>query len=628
MTRDLPRQVDHYRLEERLGAGGMGVVYRAVDTLLDRPVAIKMMHTPEHIDDDASVAELHERFLREARAAARIRSRFVAQVLQLGTTAEGETYIVMELLRGVSLSRVLARGGRLPPARAVALARHICRGMQAAHDLGIVHRDLKPANVMIVEEEGEEIAKVLDFGVAKLTHEQHTKGLTQAGAVLGTLTFMAPEQISNGPVDPRSDIYALGMVVYRMLTGLPVWDADNLSDIVRHQLMSAPPSMFERLSNLSIPPALDSVVLRCLEKAPAMRWQSMRELGDALERALHASPSSPAALAQAYASPGPSAGARFEARARPTVEGEGAEDSDEDSAMGTSPTGNGLWSGPDARGESAPIKGSAHWADPTVGPRASVRSDRPEESTRSSADVVARPVERTVVADVAALLPREVSAPAQGASSTTMSDRRSLFVGTVALVGLAAVVGTAVVWSGAWATETQKASAGTGDAAEIETPALPPAPLSAEGRVPAAVPAASAREGLDDKLPAAMRAGASPGDVNRAPFFPSSSAVPLPPQALGAAVPSSSRAETRAPQAQDGTTMPDRVVDESAAVPPTPKGQELIDKGSEGSPASGQKKRPTQESSTSPPPKTSPEKTDFKAEKKGFVRVRTKDASE
>jgi serine/threonine-protein kinase len=298
MTSTLPRQVDHYRLEEKLGAGGMGVVYRATDTLLDRPVALKMLHAPADLGG-TDVAEAQGRFLREAKAAARIRSRHVAQVLQLGTTAEGDAYIVMEFLQGETLSRLLARVGRLPAARVVAIGRQICRGMQAAHELGIVHRDLKPANVMLVQDEGEEIAKVLDFGVAKLTNDGQGKELTQTGALVGTLPFMAPEQLMSAPVDNRTDVYALGIMLYRMLTGAAVWEAHSLADIVRHQMMSAPPAMISRVTNPDFSDALDAVVLRCLEKTPEKRWQSMRELGDALEAALRASSVLPATLVTA-----------------------------------------------------------------------------------------------------------------------------------------------------------------------------------------------------------------------------------------------------------------------------------------------------------------------------------------
>jgi serine/threonine-protein kinase len=287
MTQMSGRRIGPYALEDKLGAGGMGVVYRARDTVLDRPVAIKMMHPADRLGEGVNLEEAQARFLREARAAARIQSRHVASVMQFGQDVddEGETiaYIVMEFLKGRPLNKVVGKSGPMPPSRVVHIGVQIAKGMAAAHDLGIIHRDLKPANVMLIEEEGDpDFVKILDFGVAKLTHDQQTHGLTQTGALLGTLPFMAPEQISGTNVDARTDIYSLGIILYRMFTGVTLWDADSLSDIVRHQLMSRPPAMSERISNALFTTAHDEVVLRCLEKDPAARFQTMRELAQAL----------------------------------------------------------------------------------------------------------------------------------------------------------------------------------------------------------------------------------------------------------------------------------------------------------------------------------------------------------
>jgi serine/threonine-protein kinase len=157
---------------------------------------------------------------------------------------------------------------------------------------------------MLVEEEGDpDFVKILDFGVAKLTHDQQTHGLTQAGALLGTLAFMAPEQISGKDVDARTDIYSLGIILYRMFTGVTVWDADSLSDIVRHQLSSRPPSMAERITNPQFTAAHDDVVLRCLEKDPAARFQSMRELAAALLAAEQAPRTAPGAVVAEFRAP-------------------------------------------------------------------------------------------------------------------------------------------------------------------------------------------------------------------------------------------------------------------------------------------------------------------------------------
>ncbi|OGQ23712.1 MAG: hypothetical protein A2138_15005, partial [Deltaproteobacteria bacterium RBG_16_71_12] len=278
------RRIGPYLVKERLGRGGMGVVYRAVDTSLDRHVAIKMM-VPA--GDDGVVAEQTARFTLEAKAAARIQSRHVAQVIQYGQTETGELFIVMELLDGRPLDKLLLHG-KVAPARAVRIARHIAKGMQAAHDLGIVHRDLKPANVMLCALDGEdEVAKVLDFGVAKMTNDATGGGITQQGALLGTLPFMAPEQVNGREVDGRTDIYSLGVILFRMLAGAPLFDVESLSDLVRHQTSTPAPRIAERaVGEVDIPDALEAAVLKCLEKDPAKRFQSMRELDVALAGAM------------------------------------------------------------------------------------------------------------------------------------------------------------------------------------------------------------------------------------------------------------------------------------------------------------------------------------------------------
>jgi serine/threonine-protein kinase len=159
--------------------------------------------------------------------------------------------------------------------------------MQAAHALGVVHRDLKPANVMLVSLDGEdEVVKILDFGVAKLTRAEDQANLTQAGALLGTLPYMAPEQILSKPVDARTDVYALGVVLYRMLAGAPLFDADSLSDVVRNQVQTPAPPFSTRVPGLSVPAPIEAAVLRCHEKDPRKRFASMAELDAALGRAL------------------------------------------------------------------------------------------------------------------------------------------------------------------------------------------------------------------------------------------------------------------------------------------------------------------------------------------------------
>lgn len=284
------RRIGSYILVERLGRGGMGVVWRARDPDLEREVAIKMMTSGE--EHTAVEEELAQRFLLEARAAARIQSRHVVQVMQLGRTEQGEVFIVMELLKGRSLHAVL-REGAIPPPRALRIARQLARGMAAAHALGVVHRDLKPANVMLAELDGEETAKILDFGVAKLTKDGG-RGLTQNGAMIGTVPYMAPEQVLGEPVDGRTDVYALGVVLFRMLTGEHLYDSDVLSDLLRHQVSTRAPRIRDRAPDVAVSARVEGIVARCLEKDPSARFQSMEELEAALAAAEQTGPSRPA----------------------------------------------------------------------------------------------------------------------------------------------------------------------------------------------------------------------------------------------------------------------------------------------------------------------------------------------
>jgi serine/threonine-protein kinase len=288
----LPRDVGQYRLETQIGQGGMGVVYRATDTALDRAVAVKMISLTDDLSDEDKEQTVR-RFQREAKSAAKIHSRHVVQVLNFGKTPAGELYIVMELLDGISLSKLLAREKRLVPARAIRIARQICRGLQAAHELGIVHRDLKAANVMIVSADGiTEFAKVLDFGVAKMA-EGGRGGATQTGAVVGTLSTMAPEQLEGKSVDARADIYSMGVLLYRMLTGTTLFETSDVAELIHRQLHEMPVAPTKRAPDANIPDELDAVVLRCLSKNPAERPSSMHEVENELASASGAEPTDP-----------------------------------------------------------------------------------------------------------------------------------------------------------------------------------------------------------------------------------------------------------------------------------------------------------------------------------------------
>ena len=273
-------RVGPYELGSSLGAGGMGEVFRAKDTRLGRDVAVKVL--PASFASDAD--RLH-RFEQEARAVATLDHPNVLVVHDVGAY-EGQPWIVTELLDGESLRERL-REGRLPPRKAVEIAIQVARGLAAAHEKGIVHRDLKPDNVFLTRDGR---AKVLDFGLARidplsLDREGETqaapKEQTSPGMLLGTVAYMSPEQARGRPADARSDVFALGAVLYEMLAGKRPFagatPADTLSAILRED-----PPLIET-GSAAVPSTLDRVVRRCLEKEPSERFQTARDVGFALE---------------------------------------------------------------------------------------------------------------------------------------------------------------------------------------------------------------------------------------------------------------------------------------------------------------------------------------------------------
>jgi serine/threonine-protein kinase len=279
----LPRLLGgRYRLEAKLGSGGMGVVYRATDLTMHRSVAVKLIRGVDGVALDEEVAG---RFLREAKNTARIQHENIIEVYDLGRSDQGDMFFVMELLEGESLSTKLRRDGKLPVTVGVHIARQMCAALHVAHAAGIIHRDLKPANVMLIERSGKgDYVKVLDFGVAKsYTPDQQTQ-LTHTGMLVGTVEYMAPEQIMGRTVDGRTDIYSLGVVLYRMFTGKAPFRDGGVPALIHAHLNVFPKPMTD--SAPEIPGALDRVVLRCLAKQPEQRYESMEELSRALAGAI------------------------------------------------------------------------------------------------------------------------------------------------------------------------------------------------------------------------------------------------------------------------------------------------------------------------------------------------------
>jgi serine/threonine-protein kinase len=253
---------ERYRLGDKLAEGGMGCVYHAVDLYVGTPVAVKLLR-PEV----AANPELRQRFLNEARATMSIAHANVIEIRDLGELADGSTFYVMELLEGCTLDEC----GPLDPSAVLSIALQLCAGLAAAHDKGVVHRDLKPENVMVsVRADGVVDCKIIDFGVAKLAF---TGSLTLPGQVMGTPAYLAPEQARGAAVGPRTDVYALGVLVYELIAGrLPFQCEDMLQLLMAHQFEPPPP-----LAG-SCPPRLAAAVMRCLAKDPAQRFGSMREL--------------------------------------------------------------------------------------------------------------------------------------------------------------------------------------------------------------------------------------------------------------------------------------------------------------------------------------------------------------
>ncbi len=262
-----PLLKNRYRLGRVLGRGGMCIVYQAWDTRLQRNVAVKRLEPPLNEDP-----RTRARFDREGRALAQLSHPNVVTLIDRGST-ESEDYLVFEYVEGRSLKE-LTREGPLSAAKAGHIAGQVAEGLAAAHLAGIVHRDVKPQNILI-DRNGH--AKVTDFGIA--TGPDWTR-VTRAGSIIGSARYMSPEQIRSKPVDARSDIYSLGVVLYEMLAGRPPFDGTNMPEIARQHLNSSPPSLAEARADL--PRGLEKVVMHCLEKLPENRFASMDELLGAL----------------------------------------------------------------------------------------------------------------------------------------------------------------------------------------------------------------------------------------------------------------------------------------------------------------------------------------------------------
>jgi len=266
-----------YRLVRLLGAGGMGEVYEAQHELIGRRFAIKFLH-PQL----ASNTEVVARFQREAQAAGGLENENIAAVVDAGTADDGAPYLVMEYLDGEDLAHLLVRGGALPLSRAVFIMIQACRGLAAAHSRGIVHRDLKPENLYICRRnDGSDLVKVLDFGIAKLHTGRASTSLTQTGTTMGTPYYMSLEQARGAKeVDHRTDIYALGVILYEMLSGAKPHPGESYNAILYHVLTQEPAPLDSMRPDL--PPSLSAIVQKTMAREPGDRYASVAELMEAL----------------------------------------------------------------------------------------------------------------------------------------------------------------------------------------------------------------------------------------------------------------------------------------------------------------------------------------------------------
>src|SRR5438874_8054563 len=263
---------DRYQLQDPIGRGGMATIYRARDLRMDRAVAVKVLREVYSTDP-----KFVRRFQVEAKAASALQHPNIVQVYDYGQT-DGNYYIVMELVEGTDLRRYLRSRGVLDVDRAIIIAHDVSLGLGAAHRRDIVHRDVKPQNVLVGR--GGSI-KLTDFGIASVFKDINGERLTTTGMTLGTVQYYAPEQAQGEIVSPAADVYALGIVMYEMLTGRTPFDGDTPVAVAMQHIQDAPTP--PRQLNPNIPPALEEIILRCLEKVPEMRYRDGSQLARALE---------------------------------------------------------------------------------------------------------------------------------------------------------------------------------------------------------------------------------------------------------------------------------------------------------------------------------------------------------
>jgi serine/threonine protein kinase len=277
------QQIGQYQLERKLGAGGMGVVYKGHHAMLRRPTAIKMLE-PDKVTEGTI-----ERFEREVQITSQLNNPNTVAIYDFGRTPEGVFYYAMEYLDGIDLESLVQRYGRQPVPRVIHILEQICGSLYEAHSLGLVHRDIKPANIMLNRRGGQpDVVKVLDFGLVKALDDNRAAGLTQHSSLTGTPLYMSPEAIEMpNSVDARSDLYAVGAVGYFLLTGQTVFEAGNVLELCQKHLDEQPVPPSERMRT-PVPAELEAALMSCLEKSRAKRPQTARDLSLLIARCAEA----------------------------------------------------------------------------------------------------------------------------------------------------------------------------------------------------------------------------------------------------------------------------------------------------------------------------------------------------
>jgi serine/threonine-protein kinase len=285
-----------YRIDDKIDEGGMGCVYRATHVLMEKVIAVKVLHPALAADD-----KIVQRFTREAKAASRISHPHAINVTDFGESENGIVYLVMEYLRGRTLKDIVRSGGPMTLARTVEIVRQVAGALDAAHFEGVVHRDLKSDNIMLEEATGGDWAKVLDFGIAKIQQTERSihetdPGLTAPNLIIGTPQYMSPEQCSQASdIDPRSDIYSFGVIIYEMLVGHVPFSGDSATAIMMKHIQDPPPSVLDERRDL--PEEVGRIVARALAKRPEDRFQKAGELAAALADAAAEAPAAGVAAA-------------------------------------------------------------------------------------------------------------------------------------------------------------------------------------------------------------------------------------------------------------------------------------------------------------------------------------------